>query len=66
MGLLRGYEEGGVLGEGEGEGGEVGFSVFGTVRSLREQRIFSVNTYEQYEFIYGYMREVLAERLKGK
>jgi protein tyrosine phosphatase len=55
MDLLGLWEEGGRVGEG-GDG--VGLSVFGTVRSLREQRIMSVNSYEQYEFIYSYMEGV--------
>jgi protein tyrosine phosphatase len=61
MDLLGLWEEGGRVGEGEGEGdggAGVGLSVFGTVRSLREQRIMSVNSYEQYEFIYSYMEGV--------
>lgn len=54
MDLLGLLEEGGRV----GEGGGAGLSVFGTVRSLREQRIMSVNSFEQYQFIYSYIEGV--------
>lgn len=37
-------------------GHPIALSVFGTVRSLREQRYGAVQTAEQYEFIYEFMR----------
>jgi protein tyrosine phosphatase len=41
-------------------------SVFGTVRSIREQRAGSVQTLEQYEFIYEFFALFLKGQLSSK
>ena len=40
-------------------GNPVEASIFGTVRSLREQRAGAVQTYEQYEYIYDFVSRFL-------
>lgn len=35
------------------------FSIFGTVRKIKEQRFGMVKTQKQYEFLYGYMEHYL-------
>ena len=46
------------------EGREMSFSVFGTVRNLREQRMGCVQTGRQYEFVYKMLKwflDILAQ-----
>lgn len=40
-------------------GEDGGFSIFGTVRNLREQRMLLVKTLEQYKFLYRALSEYL-------
>jgi hypothetical protein len=60
--LAQKYDAEGLLGKGH-----IAFSIFGTVRNLREQRIGSVQTLEQYMFIHGFLKDYLekiAEKFK--
>lgn len=44
--------------------GEAGLSVFGTVRAMREQRMMQVQTFEQYQYIYSFMKMLIASYSK--
>ena len=40
------------------------FSIFGTVRNLREQRMGLVQTAEQYNFLYSFMSSYVSKHFK--
>lgn len=54
--MLRWYKANGQL-------DSAGLSVWGTVRALREQRMMSVQSTEQYEYLYSFMAMVIKKAL---